>query len=238
MNFSQWWPFVTIGCLSLVSALPIAAQDQVPNSPQAWARALREHFKGYQGIFQIDVDAPTAEKKQTSFHISGDLIPTTATGADADPRTVARAFLTENAEALGISSNEEIRDGWFGSSPSGWTTLNYRLYISGLPIDGAGLALTEDENHHIRSLAGDWQPIPPELETAVKTPTLTEEQIRGVVLNDLASSGIVPRAALKPEKFAVRDPPYVVWKVEGGGWSYTIDAFNGTILRKRSTARS
>jgi hypothetical protein len=35
------------------------------------------------------------------------------------------------------------------------------------------------------------------------------------------------------EKFAVSEPPYVVWKAQARGPNYRIDAFTGTILEKR-----
>lgn len=171
-------------------------------------------------------------------------------------RAVAEAFLQEEAELLGITHMEEIREVKIrtGTGRRGdYTIVYYGRYINDLELEHMSIQMTVGQDEKITSVSADLVPAPPELYAAVTRPTLTESDIRKIVLADLAADAASPetdpiaRARIRrdsphypdPEQMELRkhligSSPYVVWHVKAV-WAYTVDAFTGKILTKAPT---
>ena len=79
------------------------------------------------------------------------------------------------------------------------------------------------------------EPIYPEVYEATKKKTLTEEDIKAIVDNDLTEAEKQDlerkKGVMTFKKYAITSPPYVLWETSNE-YTYTIDAFTGKILTK------
>ena len=160
-------------------------------------------------------------------------------------RKLARAFLEEESELLGITHMEEIRERNINTfqrdDGRSITKVRYGRYIHDLELEYMYIQITVGKIDGITAVTAKLVPAPPELYEAVQRPTLTEEEIWKIVEDDF---GVTSRELITGEgsmisQVAIPTPPYAVWRVnyvgrknEYGNWVYRLDAFTGEILKK------
>ncbi len=214
------------------------------NSPQKPVQHLKQYFVDkYQKIEEVMSSLyQTPHGLQGSLHIRGHFMPKNAPAAGGDrdsrSRALAKAFLQEEASLLGITNMDEIRE-FAINTDKGYggdiTQIYYRRYINDLELDNEVIHITIGPDETINHVSASLVPVPLELYQAAAKETLPEKKIREIVQQDLKSTMIKAKDAKISEirKIAVPTSPYVIWKVYAK-WLYTIDAFTGEILTKKS----
>jgi len=156
-------------------------------------------------------------------------------GEHGRAKAIAKAFMVEEADLLGINDMNEFHESVVKMTIANidYTGLIYNRFIDDLPLKNARIHFDVGPNDTITGVSADLVPAPPELYAAVKKETLTEDQARKIVQRDLKSAKIAfnPSNMGEFKKFAIPDPPYVIWEVRDV-YIYTIDAFTGEILKK------
>ncbi len=215
------------------------------NSPQKPAPHLKQYFTDkYQKIQEVmSTLYQTPHGLQGWLSIRGNFMPKNMPAVSGDrnsrARAIAKAFLEGESALLGITNMDEIRE--FGIHTSqgyggDYTHIYYRRYIGDLELDKEDIHITIGPDETITGVSVELVAVPPELYQAAAKETLTEKKIREIVQQDLKSTMIKAKDAKISEirKIAVPTSPYVVWQAFGGIWLYTIDAFTGEILTKKS----
>jgi hypothetical protein len=207
------------------------------------AKNLNEYFRG-KYIFRNSTDFVTSSIRPTLYGPKGRLgisaeirmgnVPSLPS-EHGQARAIAKAFLEEEGAVLGITDMNEIHETKVYRNEENTTFVLYTRIINGLELDGMYVHIAIRKDGIIRSVDATLVPVSPEVYEATTKKTLSKEQIRRIVDQDLRS---FPRKGSKPDlsraefnKYAVPDVPYVVWDVKAGR-HYRIDAFTGEILRK------
>lgn len=167
----------------------------------------------------------------------------TGRGQDRD-RAVAKAFLEEEANLLGITNMDEIHERAIDTSrghDGDYTTIYYNRLINNLVLNGADIRITIRPDETI-AVSAELIPAPPQLYEAVKRKTITKDKVMEIIKQDLLAnankSDSKGMRISEIRKIAISTPPYVVWVANAGlendlgGWGYTIDAFTEEILKK------
>jgi Zn-dependent metalloprotease len=145
--------------------------------------------------------------------------------------------MEEEPELLGIIKPEEIREVNINTSKGyngDYTNVNYQRYINGIELKNADMQITIGPNENISGISARLVPVSLEVYEATKKKTLSEEEIRSIIENDLRQNNIDPKSGIPTyHKIAILSPPYVVWIVRRH-WIYTINAFTGEIIEKAS----
>lgn len=203
----------------------------------------------------------TSTLKQTLYgpegkvHIRGDIASNNATIAQGinsredRARAIARAFMEEEVNLFGITNMEEVREIWIDTFMSPYTNLttiniHYRRYINDLELKDMYIQITIGPDENIRSVNSELVSVPPELYQAVTKKTLSEAEIRRIVVDDIKTNPAAKKTfkdiggttSLELKKVATSSPPYIIWKVKSV-WEYVINAFTGEILEKHSRIR-
>lgn len=166
-------------------------------------------------------------------------------------KAIAEAFLKEEASLFGIFNIAELQDvstqsgqGQYGN----YININYRRFIESLELSEMSIHLRIGPGDKITHVNAELVPVSQILYAAVASDTLTEEDVRKIIEEDLKddaqSKEIDPIAKSKIEqradqeiimqKFLISSDPYVVYYAEAV-WAYTIDALQGKILSKTPT---
>jgi hypothetical protein len=224
--------------------------------PETVIRETKKKIKKYllSKKYKIDDDIVTNRFYMTPYGPSGRILltgeidlknkpsasssPETVDEKENRARGVARAFMLEEADFLGINDIDEIREVKIDYDFNK-TLLYYRRYIDNIPLDEVFIHMDVDSRQSITYLDAELAPTPPELYEAVKRKTLSEKEIGDILADKLRAEGVdVTREPElldygKYEKVALPDPPYVAWKVKTM-IIFLLDAFTGEILQRRS----
>ena len=172
-------------------------------------------------------------------------------------RTIAKAFLAEEADLFGLTPISEMREvsievevrkspPYKPNELGVYTRLSYYHYLNGLKLAGTEIGMNIGPTGKLSNVYAHIVDITPQLLKAVETPDLPTMEIRRVIKKDLIAHGENPNSVtnLTDEKYAIPIPPYVVWKVSLSGddidatsvlpRDYMIDAFTGQIMSKDS----
>lgn len=177
-----------------------------------------------------------------SVHISGDIrlekIPDIE-DRNERVRAVARAFMEEEAELLGITDISEFREYHFEheiGAIGGTTDIRFQRYIHDVEVEHAQIRMSLKDDGTIWSISAYAKPAPPEMYAAAVKETISVEQAKHIIEEDYKAARIRDidkmLALVKPKKVLIPVPPYVVWKASGI-WAYTINAFTGEIIERR-----
>ena len=162
-------------------------------------------------------------------------------------RGIARAFLQQEAALLGIADLAAIKEREVRILPKEQVNVGYFLEVGGLEIWGTYFAFRIDlaSGGAIARFETDLFPVSPDLESKLKSPTISADAAREIVVRDLEADP--PASAIPSDpvvtvsrRFAIAREPWVVWgatAARGGlpAWSYTVDAFSGKVLSKHCT---
>ena len=169
-----------------------------------------------------------------------------------DPRKIAKAFLAEEADLLGLTPISEMREVEIKENviqgplipPEEHGThvgVGYDHYLNSLRLDGTRTGVSVGPSGKVLYVYAEVVDITPALLEAVKQPSLPQTEIRRAIKKDLIANGKDPDKVenLTDEKYAIPMSPYVIWEVEltlGGldAWIYRVNAFTGQIIRKDS----
>ncbi|SRR6266581_1205603 len=191
------------------------------------------------------------------IHISGNLTPKNfdlILSAEADSQTraraVATAFMADEAQFLGIKDLGELQERLIETITAydgEHTLIKYSRIINGMLYDNAYVDITIGADNTIKFFSAELVPASPELYKAASNRTLTEEQIRNIIQQDIINSGknVNEMKFEYISKWLQAAAPYVIYtsKVDfgtgngKGKLNYVIDAFTGQILKKHKPYR-
>src|SRR3990172_1902978 len=200
---------------------------------------------------QIDMDRLTSDLQETPqgprgyLHLGGHIRPRNveATSGDkaARARAIAKAFLKDESELLGLPDLNELREYKINTTlghDGEYTDIYYTRYIGDFPFDAATVHIAIGPDETITTLSADLVPAPSELYQAVAKKLITESEATEIVERDMKAHRIQSKgmSISSIHKFALAKPPYVVWIITIGtrakGLVYTINAITGDIIRK------
>jgi hypothetical protein len=192
----------------------------------------------------------TPQGPRGSLDIMGHILPknieSTSGGKEDRARAIAKAFLEDEAELLGLPDLKEVReyklvtDKVFAGE---YVHIYFDRYIDDLQLDKASIHIKIGPDEAITYVSATLVAAPSELYQAVTKQTITEEEALKTVEKDLKAHGSDPKEmnVLHSSKFAIPTPPYAIWSLDvnlkrkPARWSYTIDAFTGNIREKMNT---
>lgn len=206
--------------------------------------------------YKLKKDDVISEIQQTpngpsgKLYIMGENITPKTVMATGDVKTrarsIAKAFLQEEAVLLGIPNIDETKEMAINVDTSPYTNLTttniyYRRYINNLELENASIQITVGHDEKIKTVIAELIPAPPELYEAVKKTTLTKDEAVNIIKRDLQLNRIDPNGIRKLNitKIAIQSQPYVIWRADvilsTGRFGYSINAFTGEIVEKRDT---
>lgn len=244
--------------LLLVIAQTVSAENDLnskekePEKPHL-KKYLTDKYTNIHDVSSTLVQMPHGPKGWLS--ISGKIIPKAVAekklqageGEHGKAKAIARAFMEEEAELLGITNMSEIRENRISRNEGDrgfFTRLYFHRYVGKLQMEHAYIEVTiGPDDTTITGVSAELVPSPPELYAAVSKPTLTQEKIFEIIKWDLKSLGKDQQGVtvLGVKKVAIPTNPYVIWVVDVGltrglgRWEYRLDAFTGEIIKKQST---
>jgi len=178
------------------------------------------------------------------LHLYGAIRPAVNRGGDTPEeraRSIALAFIEQEAAILDIPDLAEIREFPFKVRDDGRANISFYRYIGGLRLMYAYISITIDADGAIRSVNASLTPVSSDVYWAVKRETISPERAMKIVEDDLTRRDQKFELTIEePAKVATWLPPYVVWGVLGARrgtplWAYSIDAFTGKILGRECT---
>jgi hypothetical protein len=231
--------------LSTISGSSTFSDSSIVTNSAKFKHYLKQKYKE---IYDVDTQAKQTQYGPSgSIYISGEIVPKEKINlpAEADKhgraRAIAKAFLEDEAELFGIVNLNEVRErlidtsrGYYGE----YVEIYYRRYINNVELAGSYIHVTVLPNESITGVMAYLVAVPPEVYEATKKKTLSEEEIKEIVLTNMNKSRSANEAEFTEKshlfrKMAVTYPPYVIWSALGT-WSYIVNAFTGEIIEKKS----
>jgi len=235
-------PFIFFMAMLLVNENAWA--QNIPSPFRSTDEEIKAYLKNKYVVREINIHAAYYDDERGLAKIvivTGNLTPKTAPPGN-NGRAIAQAFFAEEAALFEITHMSEMREESKKEMAQfdqlGNIGLRYYHYINGIKVDGTEALIYISPDGIIYYLSAGITPISPQLLEAVKKPTLSDQQIRSIIKQDMLSSNIDTRLFpdLDLRKAVVPFAPYVVWKGdaqgEGERWLLTIDAFTGQIIDK------
>lgn len=211
---------------------------------------LKEHITEKH---KYQIDEITSSLQETprgprgKLHLSGRIKPkkheATSGGKDDHARAIAKAFLLEESELLGLPDLNELREQKI-STKTGFngefTHIYYTRYIDGLPLEDSWLHIVIRADGTIGTMDASLVPVPSELYEAVANKTIPEEEARRIIEKDARTKNADIKRYKSGELkiYAIPSAPYAVWKGSvslgsGKRWEYDVNAFTGEIINLR-----
>lgn len=160
-------------------------------------------------------------------------------------RNMSQAFIDEEADTLGISKKEEVREERIFSEEGHdgpYTMIRYMRYINGLILNNAYIEVTIGPSREIEHFRAELVPTPSKLFEAAQKETLSEAQIIKIIEADLGTQGKDTKnlKVEKISKYLETESPYVFYGVTvklagrvGTRMSFKLDAQTGEILASK-----
>ena len=244
-----WGNILLVATLLIFGQLALAQNEPLKINGKEVKEYLMEKYKlrkdDVRSEIQQTPNGPSGKLHINSFErpFTPQNVVITDTSVQGRVRAIAQAFLKEDVALLGITNMDEIREIRIDTTKGregDYTTVRYSRYIDNLELDGVYIRIDIGPDERIIGVNAEIMPAPPELYEAVKKKTLTEDEIRKIVEDDIKTNPAAKKTlkmaggskSLKLEKIAIPSTPYVVWKVKSVVWDYTIDAFTSEILEK------
>ncbi|SNB46512.1 hypothetical protein SAMN06269301_1980 [Geobacter sp. DSM 9736] len=214
------------------------------NNPHESPQKFKDHVKGkYSSVKYAESDVKkTKHGLSGNVWLSGAMVPKKQIAIDLakEPdrhlraRAVAKAFMEDEAELLGISKPTEMRESKIFSAEGGngtYVTLIFDRFINGLSL-GNAIQITIGPQDNVTSVKAEIISVPPEAYEATKKTTLSEDDVKQIIEKDHKQQNVpVDIEEVTLNKLVIADPPYVVWTGQTI-WAYEINAFTGEILQK------
>jgi hypothetical protein len=157
-------------------------------------------------------------------------------------RAIAMAFLNEEADFLDIPSPAaDLLESSLTVTEDGITVIQYARYMGNLPFVDEYFRVDVNEDPAITRVEARLAPVSAAMMAAVGQTTLSSDDVKTIVHNDLVRSNQPVEPTLsEPFLGATWRPPFVIWGARGSvgeqpAWGYRIDAFTGEILNKACT---
>ncbi|MGD0584941.1 MAG: DUF3617 family protein, partial [Oryzomonas sp.] len=217
--------------------------NSVHKSPQIFKHYIKGKYPQIQDMesdVKLTMDGPSGHfslSGNIDLHSKAELDPAVEPDRIAKARLLAKTFMEEERELLDIKKSDEIvesnilTDNGFGGQ---YTHLYFKKFINSIEFQGTIIHIIIGPEETIRQVFVDLVPVSPEMYTASAKQSLSEEEIKSIVMNDIRANNINTSGykPLTPHKYVVIEPPYIIWKVSCY-WAYTFDAFTGEVLWKR-----
>jgi hypothetical protein len=209
---------------------------------------LMEKYKLHKDDVRSEIlqtpNGPSGELHINSFEkpITPPNVVVTEGTVEGRARAIAQAFFRDEASFLGITAIDEIREvriNTIKGDRGQVTSVHYRRYINNVELENMHIRITVGTEETITNMSANLVAPPLELYEAVRKKTLTENEIRQIIKQDLgATKDLTGMKISEIKKVAIPSPPYIVWtanagvKSDHGMWGYRIDAFTGEIIKK------
>lgn len=230
---------VRLTCLGLV--LLSAAAHAAPGGlrPYRFPPNLLQYFKARYGAVdeaRVDSMMVTPDGPSGNFIVIGRMRPTVDPGGDtpeARVRSVAKAFIEQEATLLDIPDLAELKETSLGPGEFGQTAIRYTRHIGKFELLGSSIRIDVAPDGAITFLQASMVPVPYDLYPASRRSTISKDEVIKVISHDLWRDPKGPLGIDKPRLVAISEHPYVIWTATTTeGWMYAINAFNGTIVSK------
>lgn len=216
---------------------------RLPENLEAYFKSRYERIDTLNSRLHETPDGPFG-----SLYILGSLLPRGFAGG-ATPvdraRGIAHAFLEQEAALLDITDIGAIKEHEVKAGLDGVQVVSY-LRVGGLELVGMSYRIDVTPGGVIGLVAISLVPVSPDLESKVKHPTIESDDVRAIVVRDLAEDPTAPGVVSAPivkvdRRLAIWREPFVVWVATASrnglpAWGYTLDAFTGKILQKNCKA--
>lgn len=150
----------------------------------------------------------------------------------AAPETMARQYLTEQAEMLNLNADAlELRH--VRSSRAGHTA-RFTQTVDGVPVHGAEVVVNIDPQHRVQLVLSDYQP---SLSVPRSAPSMTADAARAIAHDHLDVSGRLLDDETRLTIYPTEDGGRLAWRVfvtpdaPFGNWESFVDAETGDLLR-------
>ena len=172
------------------------------------------------------------------------------TDRDSRARAMAKAFLEDEAELLGLTNTGEVRERRIITKKVSYgiiTDIEFRRYVNGIEVKNAYILLIIGPEEQVDSIMTELVPVTPEMYQAASEKSISKEQVDAIVNNDLRSSGVPEKEAACAKsllstkysdllkQYLITTPPYIVWKTSCY-YNYVINAITGEIISKEPAA--
>ena len=240
-------PWVLLSCVALLLGISTSF-TRTTIRPYSMPGNLLQYFQGKYTQVEDSLEVriqPTADGPLGQIELTGAIamsVDVTGMTPEDAARAVATAFLTAEAAVLDIADPAEIHETSLAVTEDGIIVLQYARYIGQLMFADVAFRVEVNQDHAITHFEAMLAPVSAALTTAAGQTTLSSEQVKTIVRNDLVRSNQPVEPTLtEPALAATWRAPYVVWGATGSvgdkpAWGYSIDAFTGEILNKSCTA--
>jgi hypothetical protein len=189
-----------------------------------------EEFRVEQTESGLDSYMYIVENRDPSVLQLGD----TCTNAERAHRIgVAKNFILNNSELIGLTENEELRER--GRERTYCRSLYFDVYVNNYELSSAQIIITFVPQHNY-SMSFQLKPVTPEMYAAAQQEALPPEEIAKIVYSDQNIS-IDDKNGNKPPELIMRKylrnrEPYAIWEVRDR-YLYEINAVTGEIAFKQ-----
>lgn len=199
--------------------------------------AIKQTPYGPQGSIYLDVDhfgpkpvsVPHESKEEKEQHA----------------RKVARQFIEDEKELLGVYDFEEVRETRISSGKENYgefTRLFFKLYINGYELYASDYDLTIGSDDKIFAVSARLIPVSLTMYEATQQKALSDVEIIDIVINDLKAeqsrlhkdynkNSVASHPFVNMNKVLIDKPPYAVWEIHDT-YVYIINAVTGQIVSK------
>ena len=142
-------------------------------------------------------------------------------------------FVLAEKHIFRVSRPEQLNIFVRHDDETGNTNVRYERLVNDLVLDDMEFMVHVGPEGNITYVHGNVAPVSPALRASLKKETISEGQVRELVLADMGvGADTNQNLILGMEKKLESVHPYVTWKVKGF-WDYEINAFSGKIISKR-----
>ena len=255
---SQYQKLLTITAVLILSwalfCLTSYAQTEVQDKslksyklPPRLKNYLQEKYKGQiKEVSSALLETPQGPRGYLDIrgHIKPRNVESASEDKDGRARAIAKAFLKDEAELLGLSDLNELRE-YKLVIDKGYVHIYYVRYIDDLLFDKFSLHIAIGPDETITYFSASLVPAPSELYQAVAKKMITESEVQKIIEGELTAHGFTREdvSLSSIHKTALPTSPYVVWtavvdlknlkkKHDTPSWVYEVNAFTGEILHK------
>jgi extracellular elastinolytic metalloproteinase len=210
-----------------------ASAGAAPISPSSEVRAAAERLRQKLGRETIvDIDPKTGTPREI-VRLDGFL----SGPHRGDPTAIARDWIDDNDELLGLDDDEEdgLKTVMPETSPAGITDVTFAQTYAGLRAFNSFIRVSVAPGGRVLNVTGSPTP---ELEPNTTKPRLTATEARARAMRDASSSAAAPNAELV--LFAMPQGTRLAWYLATvpaptGDYVYLVDAVNGSVLWRENT---
>lgn len=203
----------------------------IPPIPPNIKQYLEDKYVSLDDLPSVTLQMTPYGQQIESIYIRGDITPKDTEKAarfwkakneqtrEDKARSLAKAFLEEEADLLGIIDINELYETEVKTNEYNngiYTDIYYVRKIGNIELEKSYINIAMGPNETISAASANIIHVTPELSHAAKKKTLSKEKIYNIIKRDLKRAKPdmpVVLQILETKKVALPKPPYIIWKV-------------------------